>query len=115
MAYNQYFRPKSKSLNSNKEAGIERMVARREKSIQSFTDKKSMSIAISSAFNGAASLCTALVQIGKIEPESFWEEHEKWYTDYLERFLDKQEQPKEEYNQEPLQQEKVVNSNEIEL
>jgi len=95
MYNNKYWKPKKQAFprNLNKEASIEKMVDRRERSIQSFADKKSVSIAISSAFNGAADICTTLLHIGKLEPEKFWDEHEKWYEDYFNRFMEKQEQP----------------------
>ena len=103
MAYNNtYWKPKKQAFprNLNRDEGVKEAIKIRgeenEKN-RSFWketgEEKRISIAISSAFNGSADICTALLRIGKLEPEQFWDEHEKWYEDYFNRFTEKQKQP----------------------
>lgn len=73
------------------QGGIEKAVRRKERNIKRFADAKSQSIAISSAFNGAAEIVNTLVKIGRVGAGDFWKEHDTWYHDYLNRFLDEQE------------------------
>ena len=69
---------------------IAEMVKRREQSIKTFTDKKNLSIAVSSAFNGSAEFVNTLLATGKIKPEEIWSKHKEIYEDYLTYYLEAQ-------------------------
>ena len=70
----------------SKESAIKSAMDRKENSIRQFADAKSMQIAVSSAFNGAAQIVTALLSIGAIKPEEYWDTQEEWYFEYLKRY-----------------------------
>ena len=86
--FNNYSRFKA---GSDKDAKIAGFIQRKESSIKKYTDAKSMSIAISSAFNMSAERCNALVSVSKLDDKDYWEVHEGYYNEYLERFLAAQE------------------------
>jgi hypothetical protein len=89
----------------NKDAKIEKAIEHKEQNIKKYTDDKSISIAISSAFNGAKDIAVAIIEAGKkfseevITEKEFWEFHQKIYKDYLERFILAQIEGVEFYNQ----------------
>jgi len=82
----------------NKSGQIRKFQAEKEEKIKRHTDAKSLSIAVSSAFNGAAQLATAMVQVGAIKPAKYWETQEKLYKEYLERFISAQQVEAEEFS-----------------
>ena len=97
------FIPYSRTVNSPKTAAIERATKEKDAKIRSYTDKKSQSIAISSAFNGSWSMVVALVSTGQCERKDIWIEHEAFYQEYLQKFNDKQNE-----GQEKQQEEKTI-------
>lgn len=80
----------------NKTAQIATHVAHKEKMIRTYVDEKSLSIAVSSAFNNASQFCIALLHTGQIKSEQFWDVHEEMYVEYLEKFLGKQDTAKDD-------------------
>lgn len=90
---------RSPTLNNPKEKAIKEAVERKEKSIKGFVDAKSASIAVSSAFNGATTICAALISSGRLDGKDFWEKHSEIYKEYLERFANEQIDGAEIYNQ----------------
>lgn len=86
----------------NKTADIKAAIERKEKSIKSYTDAKSLAIAVSSAFNSASDLCNIMVSkdflpnpATKDGNEKYWETHAKLYDDFVNGFLDAQEDAQE--------------------
>lgn len=83
-----------------KTAEIKEAMDRKERSIQRFVDAKSLSIAVSSAFNSASDLCNTLVASGGVpnpltDSKGYWEAHSKLYEELLNGFLDAQEEAAE--------------------
>lgn len=81
---------------ASKETAIKKAIERKESSIKSFTDAKSMQIAVSSAFNGAAEIVSILLGLGKVDPSEYWEVHDLWYDKYLALYMRKQNEAREE-------------------
>ena len=89
---------RSPTLNNPKDKAIKEAVERKEKSIKGFVDAKSASIAVSSAFNGATTICAALISSGRLDGKDFWKEHSEIYKEYLERFATEQVDGAQMYN-----------------
>jgi Zn/Cd-binding protein ZinT len=67
--------------------------------IMKFNDAKSTQIAVSSAFNGAWDMVVALVSVGKLDPikEDIWNKHGEFYAEFLQFFLDAQDDAAKEF------------------
>lgn len=90
---------------ASKTAGIAQAMKRKEDGIKRHTDLKSVSIAVSSAFNSTTELVNILVdkgivsleKNGKRSMEDYWKTHTSLYKQMLERFTDAQDDAKNEY------------------
>lgn len=71
----------TKSGNKSKE--IQGVIEQKRKDIKSYTETKTQQINVTSAFNGAAQLCTAMVNNGLLKLEDYWEKHEEIYKEYF--------------------------------
>lgn len=89
------------TANSSKSSEIKKFAEQKNANIKKFVEDKSASIAISSAFNGAAQLANTILELNPkkdgIEHFSskelidyFWVIHEGIYKEYLERFAEAQ-------------------------
>ena len=104
-----YFKNYSKFGNANagKKEDIEKAVKRKEDSIKKYTDSKSLSIAVSSAFNGASQIATALLHNGELKMEQYWEAHKQLYEEYLTFFLEAQSTEASKFAQKAYESTKV--------
>ena len=80
-----------------KDGEIKKAMERKEASIQKYTDLKSVSINITSSFNSASDLATALVAKGDLELDNYWERHEELYSMFLSRLEGEHEKGKKEF------------------
>ncbi len=90
---------------ATKNAGIERAMERKERGIRAYTDAKTLSIAVSSAFNSASDLVNGLVANKAVKVAEYWEVHTKWYDEFFNRFMDAQDAAKTNANK-PFQEAK---------
>ncbi len=90
MTYSSYKTQSYNKLNNTRDEKIKKAIEYKEKSIAKFSDKKTIGIAISSAFNNASQICVALLNTGKLTEENFWVKHSIIYKTYLKLFVEAQ-------------------------
>ena len=75
---------------ANKSTEIAQFQEKKMRDITAYTDAKTLQINVTSAFNGAAELCTALLAKGEIEFGTYWKRHEEIYQEYFSRLMEAQ-------------------------